>query len=343
MQYKNTRTGYNNYRIRKSYMKKIRTIKRNAIVLGSIIITFGSISYFKNNNLKNSTNITLEDISKYECCDINPLEISKAGFNTNNLLNNDEFIIYSNKMSNDEVVMDNQKLSIREMFIKYCNIYNVDANIVYQKASSLTNNFTSDDYINNNRIIGTTVCGKERKFDNIESGIICFIRHIKQIPEDFDLGVDNIKIKNNYISYGNCENLVSDYCNIFGGIEKELCMSIIYSENSRDLSGKQITENYNPGCLRNSESKMACYENIEQGLIEMILNLRYRYIEDMNLENYNYNDLINTIQCFYAPIDDPDNANLKINENWAYNVKDIYLELKDDYYSIYNERTGLNR
>ena len=33
---------------------------------------------------------------------------------------------------------------------------------------------------------------------------------------------------------------------------------------------------------------------VNKKIIEMILNLRYIYIEDMNLENYNYNDLINT-------------------------------------------------
>lgn len=331
MNYKNTRSGYTNYRVKKEQLRKRKNVRRMIITLGTgvtITLSIFGMSKIKEPKIDSTTNY-------YHIHTTN--DLPKAGASIESISNVVAYDESSVEYQNDDL----ENMEIKQAFAKYCAIYNLDLNIIYNKASELTNGFTSDDFIINNRIIGTTVCKKERVFDNVDTGIMCFVRHCKQIPEDFGLE-GNIETINKYSQELDCENLVSNYCSKFDNVEKELCMAIIYSENGRKLDGPQLNDNNNPGCLRAKEG-MAHFENLEQGLIEMILNLNYAFMEDLNIKSYEPYTKISMLQKIYAPIDDPENQDRHVNENWLPNVTKTYSELKNDYYSIYVSRNQLNR
>lgn len=215
-----------------------------------------------------------------------------------------------------------------DLIYKYCNIYNLNSSIIYNKALELTNNFTSESFLNYNRIDGTLVYKKERTFETKEQGILFFVRHVAQIPEDFNLTRDQIKLANNNLN-NDFEEQVRNLCEV-NNFEYEFLMAIIYSESGVDLSGSVFNDNNNPVGLYDSNSEQFFYfETIDQGIIDSIACIKYKYIEDMNLDRNNiFNDL-EVIKSIHAPKDDEkDKENL--NDNWIDNVKEIYSNLKLD-------------
>lgn len=322
MQYKCTRKGHPKYRLKRKYVRKLKKMRNNTLIVGGIILSIYTI----NSKININKNFDTLSITEENNSDIDEMPV--AGISTL-------------KFNNDDI--GNENMKIKEIFSKYCKIYNINMSMAYNKASELTNNFTSFDFIYDNSINGTQVCGNEQIFDSKEEGIICFIRHLKQIPTDFNLTKNDIYLNQNFETNEIYECQVENLCEIFQKIPKELCLAIVYSENARDLTGSQFLYNNNPGCLRNSEGGMQNFENNTQGTIELIINLKYKFLENIDLEHCNMNEVIDLLQPIYAPIDDPENKNLKINENWSKNVKSIYSKLCEDYYSIYNKKEGLSR
>lgn len=228
----------------------------------------------------------------------------------------------------------NEYENIADLIYKYCNIYNLNSSIIYNKAVEVTNNFTSDSFLNNNRIDGTLVYRKERNFETVEQGILFFIRHVSQIPEDFNLTHGQIKEFNSGLN-NDFEQQVKNLCDV-NNLEYEFLMAIIYSESGTDLSGSVFNNNNNPVGLYDSNSKKFFYfETQEQGIIDSIACIKYKYIEDMNLDKNNILNDLDVIKSIHAPKDDEkDKENL--NDNWTDNVEKIYYNLKLDnnYYKV---------
>ena len=68
---------------------------------------------------------------------------------------------------------------------------------------------------------------------------------------------------------------------------------------------------------------------MDQGIIDSIACIKYKYIEDMNLDKNNILNDLDVIKSIHAPKDDEkDKENL--NDNWIDNVKEIYYNLKLD-------------
>lgn len=318
MSYKCTRSNHNGYRVKTKQIRRMEWVIRIELVFFGVT---GVLSVTNRLLNKNEKQVHINYEKELSCEE--EFELEKIIDTT---LNNYDSLT-----------------TIKEIFIKYCHVYNLDYSIIYNKAYEITDGFKSEYFINNNCILGTKVCGKERSFNDFDMGILCFVRHCKQIPQDFGFIKEQIIVSDvSEETSIDCEILVSEYCKNTTYTNKELVMAIIYSENGRDLTGKQLIENNNPGCLRTSDGKMNKFENLEQGIIEQILNLEYKFIDDRQLYYYDLNEMIEELQKVYAPIEDPENKKLCINENWSKNVKDIYIELYDDYYSIFNERKRLN-
>ena len=74
---------------------------------------------------------------------------------------------------------------IEQYFIYYCEIYQLDESLVFQKAKELTNDFTDPEWLQNNNIKGTVTAKKERTYSSQELGILAFIRNINQKPNYF--------------------------------------------------------------------------------------------------------------------------------------------------------------
>lgn len=227
-----------------------------------------------------------------------------------------------------EEVKESYYSEMADLIYKYCNIYNLNSCIIYNKALELTNNFTSESFLNDNRIDGSLVYKKERKFETKEQGILFFVRHVAQIPEDFNLTRDQIKITDNNLCT-DFEEQVRNLCEV-NNFDYEFLMAIIYSESGVDLSGSVFNDNNNPVGLYDSNSEQFFYfETIEQGIIDSIACIKYKYIEDMNLDSNNILNDLEVIKSIHAPKDDEkDKENL--NDNWIDNVKEIYYNLKLD-------------
>lgn len=240
-----------------------------------------------------------------------------------------------NFLSNETINYNNQLL--KEYIYKYCEIYNIKYNLAYEIASNQTNNFKSNSFIYNNNIDGTRVYKDSRKFKSLELGVLSYIRHLSQIPEDFGYSKLNIYKENNYTDSKNYEETIKYYSDLIG-ISKELILAIVYSESGVNLDGPGFVNRNNPGNLiGNTEYGFREFDNKEQGIIELILTIKYKYFVDMNLENSDMLLTIKSIQKYFCPEDDPKvKKSENINKYWLENVTNLYLRLENDYYYYSN-------
>ena len=268
---------------------------------------------------------------------VSSFSFALSGWNSNTL-NND--ILSSNQVYEPIVaqnIIDKEKSDINENTIekqlldKYCNIYSLNINVVYKLVQEFTNNFTNENYIRTNN---PGFRFNNNSYDNKELGILCFIRHLYQIPEDFGLSLNEIKsAKYNEREEIREEYLVKQYSSIFG-IDPVLVLAIEYQEASfnGERYASEVYKNYNnpAGLINPNTNDFWKFPSKEAGIIEHIYQLKNYYI-DNNLTTPEQ------IQSKYAPngaLNDPNN----LNSNWLINVKKLMEEIKNDS-DIFNEQT----
>lgn len=172
---------------------------------------------------------------------------------------------------------------IQKNLIKFfCEkVYGLNFEIVYNLACDLTNNFTSNEYL---ETLNPGFSTDNKKTNNIEHGIITFVRHIYQKPKDFNLNKDDI-IDTRFINdeKGNEESKVKYYCDIYG-IDPVLTLAIQYQESY--YGGKKYSSNayikYNnpAGLISPGEpNKLWKFPSPDAGIIEHIVQLKKNYID----------------------------------------------------------------
>lgn len=235
---------------------------------------------------------------------------------TQNVINNEE--------KNNENILEEQLVN------KYCKIYSLNTDIVYKLVQEFTNDFTLEDYLKTNN---PGFKFNNNSYDNKELGILCFIRHLYQIPEDFGLSLNEIKsIEKNENAEIKEEYLVKQYSSIFG-IDPVLVLAIEYQESSfnGERYASEVYKNYNnpAGLINPSTNDFWKFPSKEAGIIEHIYQLKNYYI-DNNLTTPEQ------IQSKYAPsgaLNDPNN----LNSNWLSNVKKLMEEIRNNP-DIFNEQ-----
>lgn len=212
-----------------------------------------------------------------------------------------------------------EEIEEQKLLKKYCNeVYNVNYDIAYNIASKLTDNFKSDEYLQTNNP-GFKV--NKKSANNKEHGMILFLRHLSQKPQDFGVTKNDIK-NNDFVSNvkGNEESKVKHYSELFG-IDPILTLAIEYHEAGRYSSDAYLNYN-NPAGLMIDGNNLWRFESPDAGIIEHIYQLKKNYID------LGYNTP-SEIQKRYAPenvSNDPTNS----NQYWLKSVESIMQEIKNN-------------
>jgi len=222
-------------------------------------------------------------------------------------------------------ILVSEQTEEQKLIRKYCDgIYNVDYDVAYSIASKLTNNFKSDEYLQTNNTKNKI---NKKIVNNKEQGIILFIRHLYQKPQDFGVTKDKIRNKNFVPNVkGNEESKVKYYSELFG-LDPILTLAIEYHEASRYSSNAYLTHN-NPAGLMIDGENLWHFDSPDAGIIEHIYQLKKNYI-DMGYTTPK------EIQKRYAP-ENVSNDPTNLNQFWVVSVEKIMKEIKNDS-NIFND------
>lgn len=312
-----------NYDLRSNKLKKL-IVAGGIISLSSMML----LSFSTQNNNKAINTVVLENHDNTYNNSINSYNSVNQKVTTIHQYDVKPRII---TIHQEEIINDDTVLRTKVLLQKYTDIYGLKFDIVFEKAKELTNNFSCDDFKNNNNITGTKILKTERSYSSLELGVLAFVRNIYQIPSDFNLAKEDIiDIYNNYQMTDKYEAKVKYYCELFGDLEPELCMAIIYSESGKNLDTDAFLNKNNPAGLMNSSGEeLSVFKNKEVGLIEAVSILNYQYMVDKKLQKKKTEEVISTIKSSYAP-NGVSNDPYSLNENWTSNVSYFYKHLKNN-------------
>lgn len=195
----------------------------------------------------------------------------------------------------------------RVQTIKYfCNIYQVNFDVVYPILASLTDNFSNEDYLNGH-IEG--VNSKEESIDaQLENELLLYaVRSMKQSPNQLDireelLNENELYKKNGYVS-------PEDYIAQIGvvskviGVDRCLLYAIIQTECNFD--GTVFNELNNSANLKHPDTgKYLVFDTKEEGFFELAIELKkYYHMIKENPNNINY-DILKKIRDLHIPGND---------------------------------------
>ena len=310
-------------RIIKRWIRRNGTTLIISVTIG-VVLTAGLIFNGKGLIRKGSTNIGLETSTSDD-------KKVKTSFPSNSkgthltfkgdVVNSEGTLI----ASEDEVVNDEEQ-EIKEIIRKYCDIYNVNYDIVYDLLVNMTDNFSSDDFYEG-RIDGIRCKGADVEADSNEELLIYAIRHIKQLPEDFGLTKEDLYVDSNFVDSKDYFAEIKYYSRVFG-LDECLVAAIVQSETGFD---SDLFNNINnPAGLRASKDEWWAFDNKAQGFIELCLEIR-KYYSKIGYSHFEVNDdIIALIGDEHAPKEDN-------NIYWLGNVISnyhMYVEHYVEYFSI---------
>lgn len=215
----------------------------------------------------------------------------------------------------------------KEVFREICEVYNLDFDKTYELASSLTEEFKSEEYLKNNRIPGSTIQGQEPEFNSRELGFLIFVRSLKQLPSNYQITIQEIESKNTYEVTKTPEQIVKQYSELVD-LDPYLMLAIMDYE-SNYFQSNICQNNNNPGGMRDTRrGGFKKFENLEQGIIENILLLKYypKYQDCQTLER------LPELASTYAPLSDGGT-----NNHWVSSITSIYYELQQQ--DVFKEKT----
>ena len=219
-----------------------------------------------------------------------------------------------------DIVLESEE---KVLLHKYCNdVYGIKYDVAYALASKLTNNFTSETYIETNNPAYSI---NNKKCTSKEQGFLTFVRHLSQIPGDFGMSLADVQdLEFQPTKKGNEEYKVKYYSDLFG-VDPVLALAIEYQEASKDglhYSSDAYNEFNNPaGLIDPSTQKLWVFQSPDEGIIEHIYQLKKYYI-DKGLTTPE------AIKTTYAP-DGAKNDPTNLNHNWLYGVKYFMDEIKN--------------
>ena len=227
--------------------------------------------------------------------------------------------------------VNDDKQEIKDIIKKYCDIYNLNYDLVYELLVNMTDNFSSDDFYEG-RIDGIRCKGEEVEADSNEELLIYAIRHIKQIPEDFDISIDDLYEDSGYVDNSDYFDEIKYYSRVFG-LDECLVAAIVQSETGFD---SDLFNDYNnPAGLKESKDEWWNFDNKAQGFIELCLEIR-KYYSQIGYSHFEVNDdIIALIGDKHAPLSDN-------NPYWVSNVISNYHMYQDDYSEYFSTDNDKN-
>lgn len=305
-----------NYRHTKEKVKAIGKCVIIGGVLVSVITLYNFLTADKTEKIIDTTVITEADLETSE---------KKENYillNSDNMLYVNDLNV-QNTLSDNNIIEESNINKERQMIIKkYCDIYCVDYNVVYDKIVELTDNFMSEEYLNKLTIPGVK-CKRLPVHGNSEEHLLLLaVRHIKQIPSDFNLTEKEVLKPREGLEetrrYDEAGNVILDkrkyfesiayYADLFN-LDRCLLKAIIQAESNFDSI--QFNEKHNPAGLRDNGVQFRSFDGDIEGLIEFCTEMVKYY--EMGAQT------IADIRDIHAPLSDG-------NVYWLDNVTECYLE-----------------
>lgn len=219
--------------------------------------------------------------------------------------------------------------SIVQYFNYYCDIYQIKTDVVYQKAKELTNDFSDSEWVFYNNIPGTKTLRKERNYDTQELGIIAFVRHMKQIPEDFGFTKEELATNQTYCLDVTYEEFTEKECALFEKVDPILCQAIQYHETGHYTSDVFFENNNPAGLIDKSTETYWQFRNPAEGILELLFQLEYNFCSQNQFAGLSIEEQIVQIQPSFCPLDD-ERDTLQLNQYWISSVTDIYHTLSSE-------------
>lgn len=229
----------------------------------------------------------------------------------------------------DTVETPMQENEKREMINTLCNIYHLNADKVYEIISQITNDFTSESYLNDLTIENVSCKGSGQLYCSSEEELLLYtVRTLKQAPERFGYSYEELQDTPDFESSTNYPEIIAHYSEVLG-VDPCLIHGIIQAETGFD--SQQWHEINNPAGLKNN-GEWWVFDTKEEGIIELILEvLKYNRMGAYSIEE------ISRIHC---PLSDPDDTN-KVNQYWVGNVTEISESVREIYNSMQSENASI--
>lgn len=154
------------------------------------------------------------------------------------------------------------KNSEEELVRKFANIYEINEDIVLSKLKELTGDFNNYNWNQNYGVY-------ENKYENEELAILSTVRDISKKPEKYNLTKEELETNKEYETNEYYEDLLAHYSELLG-VNKEIALSISYTECGSNLDSSNFLNNNNPAGL----GPYNYYNNIEHGTIEYVFFLK---------------------------------------------------------------------
>ena len=234
--------------------------------------------------------------------------IRSLSLNTNLTSSSPEEVLNENVVLVSSIIDENKER--KEWVQKYCDIYQVNFDVTYNRLVEITNNFTDSEYLNGH-IPGVTCKGVEVFASSEEELILYYVRCVKQKPLSLGISADNLYIHNDYVSADDYASMIGYYNNLVGA-DPVLSYAITQAETS--WNSDLFRDSNNPAGLRINGSWWR-FDTKEEGFIELALEiLKFNRMGAYTIEE---------IGAIHAPVEDN-------NENWIPNVTDAYTMVSAD-------------
>ena len=315
---------------------KIGALAISSLLSATIIIEGGRAIQDINNNIQRSNDISVESIMPSQEEIIRLAEKSRMEENSEMVTLIDQEELIKEAETRKETYEEELRLEAeaqaeqerRALYTKYANYYHINPDRMYEIAASLTDNFTSEEYVNNH-IIPTVVCKKRTMgidLDNIiseEEAVAMLARCLNQAPGDMGISTDNLYDDSYQTpSSKTYEEITLEAANIVG-IDPALMYAIctaessLYSEENRsDLA--RYSNNFSG---ISTSSGWGSYATKEEGMLELAFILDNYRRNGLDISNFE------TIRNIYAPLEDG-------NANWLGNVSAAYSTGQEEMGSI---------
>lgn len=205
---------------------------------------------------------------------------------------------------------DKQESSERQEAIKdICNIYQLNYDVVYSNLVQLTNDFTSDNYLNGH-IDGVTCKGVDVYANSEEELLVYTIRCMKQLPSQLGVRTDGLYVKNGYNSGTNYYEQLNKVANVLG-VDRCLLYAIVNAESS--FNSDLFLNANNPAGIKGNDGNWWFFDTKEEGFFELGMEL-LKYYRKIGVSPDNIDEVtLGRIRDIHAPLSDG-------NEHWLPNV-----------------------
>lgn len=218
----------------------------------------------------------------------------------------------SSYSSNNNYISDNNTQNVKDNLIEYYSkVFQIKEEIVKDELLKGTDNLSSYTWNHFNRI-------NDKNSESTELAILELTKDIYYHPENYNYTKEEVISDKEYNVTLSPEEMVAKYAKVYG-INKDVALSIVYTECGSEVNSNNYLNNNNPAGLGPNMH----FLNKEVGIIYFISLLKNSYkCEADSDENF-----LNSIASTYCEIP---NHWLSLSLPFYSNIKEDYLYYKED-------------